>query len=298
MVRTRDRFDTTEVFEFVRAHQAIWKITTQCRVLDVSVSGYYAWRKRLPSKRQQSDVLLGDRIETYYRQSNSTYGRKRIQGDLQDDGIRVSDKRVARLMRERKLQGATRRKGYKTTIRDQDARPAPDLVDRKFTADAPDQLWVADITYVPTYAGFLFVAIVLDVFSRRVVGWAMASHLRTELVLDALNMAIYRRKPKNVIHHSDQGCQYTSIAFGKRCKEAGVRPSMGSVGDCYDNAMCESFNAILECELLVQHRFRNQREAELAVFRFIEGWYNPRRRHTSIGNISPMEFERRMSQAA
>jgi putative transposase len=220
-----------------------------------------------------------------------------LRQDLHDEGFRVSDKRIARIMRERKIYGATRRKGFKTTVRDRDARPAPDLVDRNFTASAPDQLWVSDITYIPTWSGFLFLAVVLDVYSRRVVGWAMANHLRTELVLDALNMALYRRRPKNVIHHSDQGCQYTSIAFGKRCAEAGVRPSMGSVGDCYDNAMCESFNATLECELLVNHRFRSQREAALAVFDFIEGWYNPHRRHTSIGNISPMEFERRMSQA-
>ena len=282
----------------MKAYQATWPIVTQCRVLEVSSSGYYAWLKRAPSSRRQSDLLLGDRIETLHRQSRETYGRERIQADLHDEGISVSDKRVARLMRERNIQGASRRKGFKTTIREKDARPAPDLVERRFVASEPNQLWVADITYVPTWAGFLFVAIVLDVFSRRVVGWAMATHLRKELVLDALNMAIYRRKPKNVIHHSDQGCQYTSIAFGKRCKEAGVQPSMGSVGDCYDNAMCESFNATLECELLVKHRFKNQRQASLAVFDFIEGWYNPRRRHTSIGNISPMEFERRKSQAA
>lgn len=172
------------------------------------------------------------------------------------------------------------------------------LVNRKFTASAPDELWVADITYVPTLAGFLFLAVVLDVFSRRIVGWAMATHMRAELVVDALDMAVHNRKPKSVIHHSDQGTQYTSIAFSKRCGDAGVRTSMGSVGDCYDNAMCESFNAILECELLVKHRFKNQRDAALAVFAFIEGFYNTRRRHTSIGNISPMEFERRMSQAA
>ena len=151
--------------------------------------------------------------------------------------------------------------------------------------------------YVPTWSGFLFLAVVLDVFSRRVVGWAMATHLRTSLVLDALDMAIYQRKPTEVIHHSDQGCQYTSIAFGRRCQEAGVRPSMGSVGDCYDNAMCESFNATLECELLDRHRFKTQHEAALAVFDFIEGWYNPHRRHTSIGNISPVEYERRSKAA-
>ncbi|MHB1438659.1 MAG: IS3 family transposase [Vulcanimicrobiaceae bacterium] len=297
LVRTRDRFDTTPVFEFVKAHQALWPIVTQCRVLDVSPSGFYAWRKRPPSARHRADVVLGDRIEVLHRASRETYGRPRIQADLRDENILASDKRVARLMRERKIQGASRRKGFKTTIRDKDARPAPDLVNRQFTAPAQDRLWVADITYVPTLAGFLFLAVVLDVFSRRVVGWAMATHMRAELVVDALDMAIHNRQPKNVIHHSDQGSQYTSIAFSKRCADAGVRPSMGSVGDCYDNAMCESFNAILECELLVKHRFKTQREAGLAVFEFIEGFYNPRRRHTSIGNISPMEFERR-SQAA
>jgi putative transposase len=281
----------------VKSNQAKYRISTLCRTLEISASGYYAWATRPPSARKISDMMLGDRIEANWRDSRETYGRPRIQADLIDEGIHVSDKRVARLMRERSIHGASRRKGFKTTVRDRDARPAPDLVDRNFTATAPNQLWVADITYVSTWSGFLFVAIILDVYSRRVVGWAMATHLRTELVLDALNMAIYRRKPTNVIHHSDQGTQYTSIAFSIRCKEAGVRPSMGSVGDCYDNAMCESFNAILECELLVKHRFKTPREASLAVFDFIEGFYNPRRRHTSIGSISPIEYERRTHAA-
>ena len=200
--------------------------------------------------------------------------------------------------RERNIHGASRRTFTITTVRNRDAWPAPDLVDRRFTADAPDQLWVADITYVPTWSGFLYLAVVLDEYSRRIVGWAMANHLRTELVLDALNMAIFRRKPNNVIHHPDQGTQYTSIAFGSRCREAGVRPWMGSVGDCYDNAMCESFNATLECKLLVQHNFKTQREASLAVFHFIEGWYNPKRRHSALGYLSPSEFERRTNHAA
>lgn len=277
----------------MKSNQATYSISMQCRLLGVSASGYYAWSTRPPSPRALGDLMLGDRIEALWHESRETYGRPRIQGDLAEAGIHVSDKRVARLMRERNIHGASRRKGFKTTVRDHDARPAPDLVDRKFTATEPNQLWVADITYVPTWSGFLFVAIVLDVFSRRVVGWAMATNLRTQLVLDALNMAIYRRQPENVIHHSDQGTQYTSIAFGSRCHEAGVRPSMGSVGDCYDNAMCESFNATLECELLVRHRFKNPREAALAVFDYIEGFYNPRRRHTAIGNISPAEYERR-----
>ena len=281
----------------MRAHHAVWPVATQCRVLNVSVSGYYAWLKRPPCEHAQADAALGDALEVYFERSRCTYGRPRLIDDVRDSGVRTSGKRLARLMRERHIHGASRRKGFKTTVRSVDARPAPDLVDRKFSADAPDKLWVADITYVPTWSGFLFLAVVLDVFSRRVVGWAMATHLRTSLVLDALDMAIYQRKPKEVIHHSDQGCQYTSIAFGRRCQEAGVRPSMGSVGDCYDNAMCESFNATLECELLDRHRFKTQREAALAVFDFIEGWYNPHRRHTSIGNISPAEYERR-SQAA
>jgi putative transposase len=273
-------------------------VSRLCRLLDVSVSGYYAWCKRPPSQRRSTDLLLGDRIEAIHRKSRSTYGRPRIHFELREDGVAISGKRVARLMRERGIFGASRRKLTTTTIRNRDARPAPDLVDRNFRADRPDQLWVADITYIPTWSGFLYLAVVLDAYSRRVVGWAMANHLRTELVLEAFNMAIYRRRPENVIHHSDQGCQYTSIAFGARCREANVKPSMGSVGDAYDNAMCESFNATLECELLVQHSFKTQREATLAIFDFIEGWYNPHRRHSALGYLSPNNYERRMSQAA
>ena len=170
---------------------------------------------------------------------------------------------------------------------------APDLVERDFTAERPNMLWVADITYIPTWAGFLYLAVALDAFSRRIVGWAMATTLHTQLVLDALNMALATRRPKDVIHHSDQGSQYTSIAFGKRCREAGVRPSMGSVGDAYDNAMAESFFATLECELLDRRRFKTQAEARMAVFEFIEGFYNPRRRHSSLGYLSPVDYERR-----
>jgi putative transposase len=266
-------------------------------VLDVSVSGYYAWSRRPSSQRQQADLAIGDALEFFFDRSRLTYGRPRLEADLRDAGILTSGKRIARLMRERRIYGASRRKHLVTTIRNRDARPAPDLVERTFSADAPDKLWVADITYIPTSTRSLFLAIVLDVFSRRVVGWAMATHLRTELVLDALEMAIHQRKPNDVIHHSDQGCQYTSIAFGRRCHEAGIRPSMGSIGDCYDNAMCESFNATLECELLDRHRFGTPREAQLAIFDFIEGWYNPHRRHTAIGNVSPAEYERR-NQAA
>jgi putative transposase len=201
-------------------------------------------------------------------------------------------------MRTAGLRGVSRGRFVITTKRSETEGAAPDLVDRDFTADEPNKLWVADITYVPTWAGFLFLAIVLDAFSRRIVGWAMATHLKTELVLDALEMALTQRSPDGVIHHSDHGCQYTSLAFGKRCGEMGVRPSMGSVGDAYDNAMAESFFATLECELLNRRRFKTQVEARHAIFRFIEGWYNPHRRHSSLGNISPVSYEKLTSTAA
>jgi putative transposase len=275
------------------AHQAEYRITTMSRVLGVSASGYYAWKRREPSKRTQANERLLERIRAHHVNSDGNYGAPRILKDLRAEGVAVGHKRVARLMRVAGLVGVSRRKGCWTTVRDRDARPAPDLVQRTFVADAPNQLWVADITYVPTWAGFLYLAVVLDVFSRRIVGWAMANHLRTELILEALDMALIRRRPSNVIHHSDQGCQYTSLAFGSRCREAGVRPSMGSVGDCFDNAMCESFFATLECELLAKHRFHSQTQARPVVFQFIEGWYNTRRRHSSIDYLSPIEFEKR-----
>jgi putative transposase len=278
-------------------HQAVHRIATTCRMLEVSTSGYYAWVKRSPSARANSDAALLERIRAIHEKSRGTYGVPRVHAELKAEDTHVGRKRVARLMRQAGLAGASRRKGCWTTRRDRDARPAPDLVQREFVAQGPDRLWVADITYIPTWAGFLFLAVVLDAFSRRIVGWAMANHLRTELVLEALDMAVWRRRPDDVIHHSDQGCQYTSIAFGSRCREAGVRPSMGSVGDCFDNAMCESFFATLECELLDRHRFPTQAEARIAVFDYIEGWYNTQRRHSALDYDSPMSYERRHEHA-
>jgi len=269
-----------------------------CRLLDVSTSGYYAWLKRGPSQRGQEDAILTEKIRIIHRWSRETYGSPRIYDDLKDQGVRIGRKRVARLMQAAGLQGVSRRKATRTTVRKPGQPPAPDLVNRNFTAERPDELWVADITYIHTWAGFLYLAVVMDAFSRRIVGWATGNHLRTELVLDALNMAIELRQPGGVIHHSDQGSQYTSLAFGKRCREAGVRPSMGSVGDAYDNALCESFFATLECELLDRHTFQNRDEAGREVFDFIEGWYNPHRRHSSIGSVSPARFEREHALAA
>ncbi len=266
-----------------------------CRVFRVSSSGYYAWAKRGPSARALEDARLTARIRMYHVRSKGRYGAPNIHADLRDDGIHVGKKRVARLMKAEGLQGACFQKWITTTTRDAEAQPSADLVQRQFSADAPNKLWVADITYIPTWAGFLYLAVVLDAFSRRIVGWSMAEHLRTELVLAALNMALGQRRAKGVVHHSDHGTQYTSIAFGLRCQEAKVRPSMGTVGDAYDNAMCESFFATLERELFARRRFAAKAEARMAIFEFIEGWYNPIRRHTRLGRISPIEFERRHS---
>jgi len=274
----------------------MYAVATICRVLGVSPSGFYAWCQRPPSARTQRDAELSHHVRLIHERSRGTYGVPRVHAELAADGIRIGRKRVARLMNALGLYGASRRRWVTTTRRDHDARPAPDLVERNFAAPGPNRLWVADITYVPTWAGFLYLAVVLDAFSRRIVGWAMETHLRTELVLAALNMALGQRKPAAVIHHSDQGTQYTSIAFGIRCRQAGVRPSMGSIGDCFDNAMCESFFATLECELLDRRRFKTQVEARLAIFDFIEGWYNPHRRHSALGYQSPIEYEATRAQ--
>jgi putative transposase len=278
----------------VNANQAKVAVQRMCRVLQISPSGYYAWLDRAPSKRSIDDAVLVERIRAIHAESDATYGMPRVRAELIDQGVKVNGKRVARLMRANAIRGVSRRRGFVvTTQRDQRQRPAPDLVKREFKADAANQLWVADMTYVPTWAGFIYLAIVLDVWSRRVVGWAIGEQMTAELVLTALNMALQQRRPDGVIHHSDQGSQYTSIAFGERCKKMGVRPSMGTVGDAYDNAMAESFFATLECELIDRRSWQTKTEARLALFSYIEGWYNPRRRHSALGQTSPANFERK-----
>ena len=277
----------------MKANQACHALRTMARVLDLSTSGYYAWRRRGPSARTIKDAALLAQIQMLHRRSHGTYGAPRLLRDLWEMDVRVGRHRVARVMRQAGIQGVSRRKFVRTTVRRVGRRPAPDLVQRQFTATHPNQLWVADITYIPTGTAILYLAVVLDVWSRRIVGWAMATHLRTALVQSALEMAIAQRRPERVIHHSDQGCQYTAVGFGLRCREAGIRPSMGSVGDCYDNAMCESFFATLECELLDRTTWRTPAAARLSVFEFIEGWYNSRRRHSALDYHSPVSFERR-----
>ena len=283
----------------MKVNQATHSVGKMCRLLGISRSGFYAWLDRPMCQRRRVDLMLTGKIAAIYRRSRDTYGAPNIHAELADDHkIRVGRKRVARLMRAACLRGATLRRYVVTTTSDAQAKKAVDLVQRRFYAEAPNRLWVADITYVPTWSGFLYLAMVLDVYSRRIVGWAMDTNLKTGLILEALEMAIVQRQPSGVIHHSDQGCQYTSYAFGKRCREAGVMPSMGSVGDAYDNAMAESLFASLERELLNRRRFRSQAEARMAVFEWIEGWYNPHRRHSSLGYRSPVNYERVHEQSA
>lgn len=275
-------------------------VRTMCKVLGVSTSGYYAWKDRPLSARAQANVALTQVIAVAHASSDEIYGAPKLHAELRDATVcthdprwaNVGKNRVAALMRCAGLRGVSNRRSYVvTTERDVNERPAPDLVNRQFVASAPDQLWVADITYVPTWAGFVYLAVVLDVWSRKVVGWHIGQSLHTDLILAALEMAARARKPRSVIHHSDQGCQYTSVAFGSRCKELNVRPSMGTVGDAYDNAMAESFFSLLESELLNRRTFKTKAQAAMALFTYIEAWYNRTRRHGSLGQISPLVFE-------
>jgi putative transposase len=276
------------------ANQAVYPVRSLCRVLGVSASGFYAWRDRAPSARAMDNAVLTEHIRQIHAESDQTYGMPRVRAELRDQGVTVSRQRVGRLMRKAGLRGVSRRRSYiVTTRRDERQRPAPDLVQRRFQADSPNALWVADMTYVPTWSGFIYLAVVIDAWSRRVVGWSIGEQMSADLVLGALNMALQQRRPEQVIHHSDQGSQYTSVAFGNRCRQMGVRPSMGTVGDAFDNAMAESFFASLECELIDRKTFKTRTEARLAVFTWIEGWYNPRRRHSALGYLSPVNFERR-----
>jgi putative transposase len=280
------------IFRFIEAQRARHSVPQLCRMLGVSRSGYYAWRSRPPSERGSFDAVLIQKIEIIHRQSRATYGAPRIHAELRALGIRCGRKRVARLMRRVGLRGCLRGRRMRTTHRKATQQVAPDLVSRDFASEAPDRLWVADITYVRTREGFLYLAFVLDAYSRRVVGWSMATHLRTELVIDALQMAIARRKPApGLVHHSDRGVQYTSLSFGKRLEDQGVIPSMGRVGTAYDNALAESFIATLKCELLYRSSWPTRQTARTAIFEYIEGFYNTRRRHSALGHLSPTEHE-------
>jgi putative transposase len=283
-------------YGLIEAEKTEHRISRLCSVLGVTRQGFYAWRGRGPSQRQLGDEKLKGLIVRLYDESLQTYGAPRLQLDLAEDHeIHVGRKRVARLMRELDLQGVSRRgKRPRTTVPDAKAPPAPDLVERKFNADEPNRLWVADITYVPTLEGWLFLGVVMDMYSRRIVGWSMRDDLKADLVVDALGMAVARRRPKpGVVHHSDRGSQFTSLAFGRTLKESGLVASMGSRGDAFDNAACESVISTLKVEWIKRHRYTTRDQARLSIFEYIETFYNPRRRHSSLGGISPDEYERR-----
>jgi putative transposase len=281
-------------FRFVEQEKERYPVRTLCRALGVSPSGYYAWRSRGPSARERADAELAAEIRRSHARSRGTYGSPRVHADLRDAGHHVSRKRVARLMRRDHLAGVHRRRFVRTTIRDAAAEPFPDLVDRDFTADGPDRLWVADITQLPTGSRPCYLASIVDAWSRRVVGWSIATHMRAVLVTSALDMAVARRRPgTGLIHHSDHGSQYTSLAFGRRLRESGIAASMGSVGDCYDNALAESFFATLETELIDRSDWATPTVARAAVFEYIEVFYNRVRRHSALGQVSPEQFEER-----
>jgi transposase InsO family protein len=265
-------------------------VAVACRVLHVSTSGFYEWRGRTPSARAVADALLAEQIVEVHSLSRGTYGAPRVHAELRlGRGVRCGRKRVARLMRLARIKGVYRRRTHR-------GRPAPavhdDLVQRRFVANAPDRLWLTDITEHPTREGKVYCAAVLDVFGRRVVGWSIADHLRSELVVDALELACWRRKPAGTVVHSDRGAQYTAWAFGQRLRTAGLLGSMGRVASALDNAMMESFFGTMQRELLDRRVWSTRKELASAIFEWIEGWYNPRRRHSSIGYRSPVEYER------
>jgi transposase InsO family protein len=279
-------------YRFIQGEKAAYPITLLCRVLGVARSAYYAWARRGASARATADEALTDQISAAYARSRRTYGAPRVHAELQAQGVRCARKRVARLMRAAGLVGCHRRRRARTTVADPAHTPAPNLVARDFTAPTVDRLWLGDITYVATQEGWLYLAILLDAHSRRVVGWAMADHLRTELALDALTMALARRRPgAGLVHHTDRGCQYTAAAYREALAARGVVASMSRSGNCLDNAMAESFFATLKAEIADAALWPNRAAARTAIFEWIEAFYNRQRRHSALAYQPPVAFE-------
>jgi putative transposase len=279
-------------FRLIDAKKAQHPVSLLCAVLGVSRAGYYAWKDRPACERRRRDRELLDQIRAIHEESRATYGWPRIHAELRHRGVRVSRKRVARLMRAAGLSGMVARRKGRTTIRVPGVATAPDLVRRDFAPSAPNRLWVADLTEISTWQGKLYLAVVVDCFSRRCVGWAMADHMRAELVVEALEMALWRRRPDiGLVHHSDRGGQYVSLIFGQTARAAGIAVSMGAKGCALDNAVCEAFFATLKKELTRRRTWQTRRELESALFAWIEGWYNRRRLHSTLGYVSPETFE-------
>lgn len=287
-------------FSFIKEHAADFGVTWMCRRLGVSPSGYYAYRGRPATKRALRDARLSLRIQAIHRQSRGTYGRPRICDELRAQGHRVGPRRVGRLMRAQGLFGRMPKRFKKTTDSKHDHGYAPNLLQQNFSAPEPNRVWLSDITYVRTWQGWLYVAVTVDAFSRRVVGYAIDDHMRTDLVLDALRQAVRHRRPgRGLVHHSDRGTQYASEAFRKALRAIGAKSSMSSTGNCFDNAAAESFFSTLKQELIHRHAWPTKASAKAAIADYIDHFYNPRRRHSFVGNISPLDFELQfMRQAA
>lgn len=286
-------------FSLIDEEKSHHGISRMSRVLGVTAAGYHAWRNRSRSARALEDDRIKERITFHHKASRGTYGVPRLYDDLVDEGIHVSRKRIARLMRELGIAGVSGREGKrrrkKSTVPETDA--VTDLVRRDFSADEPNQVWFADITYVPTWEGWLFLAVVMDACTKRIVGWSMRDDLKSDIVVDALGMGTTMRRPDaGLVHHSDRGAQYRSLAFGKSLRDSGILASMGETGVPHDNAVTESVMATIKKECVHRHTFKTRDQARFEVFGYIEGFYNPYRRHSSLGNLSPAEFERRLEQ--
>jgi len=287
-------------FQLIDEESAHHPVSRLARAVGVTAQGYYAWRKRPVSSRRLEDSSLKEKISQIHKKTFGIYGAPRIHAELREaHSVRIGKKRVARLMGELGLQGVSRRGKRRRRKLSPESPAAPDLVRRNFVASGPNQLWVADITYIPTWEGWLFLAAVMDIYTKRIVGWSMRDDLKADSVIDALGMAATMRNPgPGLIHHSDRGGQYRSLAFGKTLRDSGIMASMGSRGDAYDNAAAESVMATIKTELVHRNRFKTKDEARLAVFSYIEGFYNPLRRHSALGYMSPVEYERMLEDQA
>ena len=281
------------MFSFIAAEKTNYPVAVMCRVFAVNRTGFHNWERRAPSDRALGDAWLTERIKQIHDASRGVYGAPRIHAELQiEHDIRVGRKRIARLMKAAAISGVRPQKRWRTTIRIPGVTPASDLVERQFQPEEPNVLWVADITYLRSGEGWLYLAAVQDAYSRAIVGWSMATHMRASLVVDALKMALARRRPgPGLIHHSDQGSQYVSLAFGRAASEAGIAVSMGSRGDAYDNAVAETFFATLKKELVNRRSWPSRLELQSAVFEYIEAFYNRQRRHSTLGMLSPTDYE-------
>jgi putative transposase len=280
-------------FSFIKEHRTLWPVVAICRVLKVSRSGFFAWLKRPAPKRQQRRQELVEKIRLAHQENRELYGSPRVHRALLIDGEVVSRNTVAKLMRREKIRAKSKRKFVPRTTDSRHPHPlAENLLDRQFQASAPDRKWLADITYIPTDEGWLYLAGVLDCFSRKIVGWSMADHMETSLVSDALQMAlVHRRHPKGLLHHSDRGVQYASEDYRHLLKSHGLTASMSGKGDCWDNAMMESFWSTLKTELIHQSNYATRDQARAAIFEYIEVFYNRKRLHSSLGYVSPESFE-------